>query len=322
LTIATVTSTLQPKPRTALALCLLTGATLAWAGNHVVARAIAGHVPPASLNAVRWLIVALLVCIFSHRHIARDWKALSRSWRLLVILGMTGGGIFGTLQYVGLQYTTVLNMGVFNSVAPPMIALASWITFRDRLRWRQVVGIGVSLLGVLAIISRLDLAALQALSFNQGDVIIVANMLLWAFYSAFLRLRPSVSLWSFLFAISIPAAIANLPWAAYEYASGFQLAATPMAIGAALYAALGTSILGYFGWSRGVEALGPGRASVFLHLIPIYGIFFGTTLFEEQFQLFHAVGIVLILTGVVLTATGQPNARSAEPETGSAKKVL
>jgi drug/metabolite transporter (DMT)-like permease len=296
-----------------LAVLSLSGAALSWAGNHVVARAIAGHVPPASVNLLRWLLVALIIGVIAHRQIARDWPLLRRHWKVMTALGVTGGGLFGTLQYVGLQYTTVVNMGVLNSVAPALIVLASWLTFRDAIRPLQLIGIGISLAGVLAMVSRLDPTAFANLAFNRGDLIIIVNMALFAVYSACLRLRPPVALTSFLFALSLPAALFNLPWALAEHVSGFQFEPSPLSFGAVVYAAFFTSILAYVCWSKGVEALGAGRAGVFLHLIPLFNTAFGTALLGEQPELHHAVGLALILTGVALTARSQAGPPAKAP---------
>jgi drug/metabolite transporter (DMT)-like permease len=283
-----------------LAMMLLTCSALSWAGNHVVARAIAGKVPPASVNLLRWVVVALLVGLVTRKTIAKDWPLLRRHWLVMTALGITGGGLFGTLQYVGLQYTTVVNMGVLNSAAPPLIVLASYLTFRDAILPLQIIGVAVSLLGVLAMVSKLDPAVLAAMTFNEGDVIIFANMALFAFYSACLRLRPPVSLTSFLFALSIPAALINVPWAYYEHINGFAFEPSALSVGAVAYAALFTSIVAYLCWSRGIEILGPGRAGVFLHLIPIFNTAMGTALLGETLQIYHAVGLALILSGVFL----------------------
>lgn len=290
-----------------LAPLLLSLSALCWAGNHVVARAIAGTVPLGAVNLLRWMCVAVIIGIAAHRMIAREWPVLRQSWRTMTVLGISGGGIFGTLQYVGLQYTGVVNMGVLNSVAPALIVLASFVMFRDPIRPHQVLGIAVSLAGVLAMVSKLDPTTFATLAFNRGDVIIFANMLLFAVYSAALRWRPQVSLPTFLFALSLPAAAINLPLAVFEYASGDRFVLSAMSLGAVAYATVLTSIVAYLCWSRGVELLGPGRAGVFLHLIPVFNTVFGTLIFSEPVQLHHAVGLALILLGVWLT-TRQPPA--------------
>jgi drug/metabolite transporter (DMT)-like permease len=285
-----------------LAPVFLVTAVVCWAGNHVVARGIAGHVPPFTLNMLRWLVVAVLVGIAARRSIVRDWPVMRENTLRLAILGALGGGLFGTLQYVSMQYTGVINMGVLNSIAPAFIVAASYILFRDRISATQILGICVSLAGVLAMVTALDPQRLIDMQFNRGDLIIIANMALFALYSSCLRLRPPIALTSFLFALAVAAALTNVPFAVYEHASGFVFPWDGKGFGAVAYTALFTSILAYLGWSRGVEMLGPSTASVFLHLIPLVNMVAGQALLNEPPRLEHIVGLVLILVGVALTA--------------------
>ncbi len=288
-----------------LAPLLLSLSALSWAGNHFVARSIAGEVPPATLNFYRWLVVVILAGVFARASLRRDWALIRRHWLILAVLGATGGGFFGTLQYVGLQYTTVINMGVLNSVAPAVLALAGFLAFRDALRPVQVLGIAVSLLGVVAIACRLDFDVLRQMQFNRGDLIIFANLALFAGYSAFLRKRPPIALGSFLFALAFAATLANVPWAIYEHVSGFVFVPSAKSLGAVAYAAIFTSIVAYICWSLGVEVLGPSRAGVFLHLIPVFNFGFGILLLGEPVHTYHGVGLALILGGVWLTTRGR-----------------
>ena len=141
---------------------------------------------------------------------------------MLTFLALIGGAAFGTLQFVALQYTTALNMGVVGSVSPAFIVAASYILFGDRLGPSQLFGVAVSLVGVLAIVTQLDPERLSSLTFNGGDLIIIVNMVFWAVYCACLRLRPAVHPMSFLFAIAYVSALANAPFAAWEYCGGLQ----------------------------------------------------------------------------------------------------
>lgn len=280
---------------------LLPLAALCWSGNHIVARAIAGHVPPWSLNLARWLIVAVIAGIVWRTTISRDFALIWRHKGILAFLGMTGAAIFGALQYVALETTSAMNMGIMNSVAPVFIATASFIFFRDRLTRSQTLGILVSLAGVLAIVTQLDAARVASLAFTPGDLLMVFNMSLWAMYSSCLRLRPAIDTQSFLFAISAIGAVALIPFAAYEYANGRVLQPTALTFGAVAYAALAASLVAYLCWSRGVELIGANRAGVFLHLVPIYNVLLAGPLLGEPLRPFHFIGFVLILTGVFLT---------------------
>ena len=280
---------------------LLAAAALAWSGNHVFARALAGTVPLWSLNLMRWAVVALIIGATNYRALKRDWPVLVAHLPVLILLGATGGGLFGTFQFIALQHTTVINMGVMNSVAPALIVGASFALFGERISGLQVFGILTSLTGVMAIVSQLNIDRLSSLTFNTGDLIIFGNMILWGFYSACLRLRPPVPVTSFLFVLATVAAFVNLPMAWFELARGQELnVADPMTLGVIAYTALFSSITAYLCWSRGIEIMGTARASAFLHLIPLFGATLGYAIFGEPLQFYHLVGFALILAGVSL----------------------
>lgn len=288
------------------AFLLLPLVAASWAGNHIVARAVAGHVPPAGLGVLRWTVVALAVLPFARPYLAADWPRLRASPWLMALFGVMGGGAFGTLQFVALHFTTALNMGVVGSVSPAFIVAMSWVLFRDRLAPLQLLGVLVSLSGVLAIVSRLDLDRLAGLSFNAGDLIIIANMASFALYSACLRLRPSIHPATLMLAIAVISALTNVPFALGEHAFGYRLQATWMTVSAVLYTAFITTIVAYVAWNRAIEIVGAPRASAFLNTIPLFGALFATTLLGEQIEPYHVLGFALILGGVTLAARPGP----------------
>lgn len=300
----------------AAAYVMLPLAAACWAGNHIVARAAGGHVPPASLAVMRWILVTLVVLPFALVHARADWPKLKRDRRVMLLLAITGGGLFGTLQFVALHFTTALNMGVVGSVAPAFIVAASWILFRDRLSIVQLLGVTISLTGVLAIVSRLDLDRLASFTFNGGDLIIIANMVLWALYSACLRLRPDVHPMTFMLAMAIIAGLGNLPFAGLEYAFGYQLQETWLTLVALLYSTFITTLLAYFLWNRGIDIVGAPRASAFLHTIPVFAAVLATTILGETIEAYHIVGFALILGGVSLAA--RPSAQQKAAAAGEA----
>src|SRR5882762_702286 len=167
-------------------------ASLCWSGNHIMGRAIAGHVPPVALATLRWLLAAAVLWPFVRHQVARDWPLVRKQPGPIVFLALLGGALFGTLQFVGLQYTSALNVSVMNSLTPVLIMMAGALMFGDRMGRLQLVGIGVSLAGVFVIITRLDVSVVSGLAFNRGDLIILLNQGLWAVYAVCLRLRPPI----------------------------------------------------------------------------------------------------------------------------------
>ena len=298
--------------RSQAAACLLLPlAAASWAGNHALARYAGGHVPPASLAVARWIVVALVVLPFALVHLRSDWAHMRRAPWLMVLFAVTGGGVFGTLQFAALHFTTALNMGVVGSVAPAFIVAASFILFRERLTVLQLLGVLVSLSGVVAIVSQLDLARLAAFSFNGGDLIIIVNMVFWAIYCACLRLRPPIHPATFLLSMAVIAGLGNLPFAALEHAFGYPLQATELTVWTVLYAAFVTTLLAYAAWNRGVDIVGAPRASAFLHTVPLFSALLATTFLGERIEPYHIAGFALILAGVTLAARPSESQRTA-----------
>ncbi len=277
---------------------LLALASLCWSGNHLMGRAIAGHVPPLTISTLRWLLAAAILYPFVRAQLRRDWPAIRQNLGVLAYLSLLGGGVFGALQFVGLQLTTALNVSVMNSLGPVFIAAASAAMFRDRLTGGQLAGIVISLLGVLAIISKLDPAVFSDFSFNIGDIIVFLNMVLWAVYSASLRWRPKIHPLSFMFMFALISGVVMFPTSVWEYSTGFVLRPTLLTFSAIAFVTVFSTIVAFVSWARGVELIGPNRAGVFLHLIPIYSALLTGALLGEPLRFYHVVGFVLILTGV------------------------
>jgi drug/metabolite transporter (DMT)-like permease len=281
---------------------LLAMASLFWSGNHIVGRAIAGLVPPIGISAARWLLPAIVLWPFARPHLERDWPRIKTHWRLLLFLCIGGGAIFTVGQYVGLQYTTALNVSVLNSLSPVVIIACGALIFGDRLKWLQTVGIATSLCGVLAVVTKLEPRTLFDLTFNRGDIIIVANMVLIGVYSSYLRRLPPLHWLSFIFVLALVSALCTLPFALWEHFSGYVFQPTWPTLFAVLYVAVFPSVISYAAWTRGVELIGSNHAGPFLHLIPLYSALFASVFLGEQLMAYHAVGFILILTGVWFAA--------------------
>jgi drug/metabolite transporter (DMT)-like permease len=281
---------------------LLALASLCWSGNHLMGRAIAGHVPPLTISALRWLLAAAVIYPFARKQIAADWPLIRERFGMVIYLSLLGGALFGALQFVGLQLTTALNVSVMNSLAPLFIAAAGVMMVGARLTPGQAAGIAISLLGALAIITKLDPGVFTHLSFNIGDLIILGNLAIWGVYSISLRWRPRIHPFSFMFIFALISGIAMLPVVAWEHSTGFVLQPTLLTFSAVAFVTIFSTIIAFVCWTRGVELIGPNRAGVFLHLIPIFSAVLTGVLLGEPLMGYHVVGFALILAGVYCAA--------------------
>jgi drug/metabolite transporter (DMT)-like permease len=288
-------------------LMLLPG--LFWAGNAIVARSLAGDVPPIGLVFWRWTVGAVLILPFAARHLARDWAALARSWPIMLLLSVLGISIFNTFLYISAHTTTALNIVMLQSALPVMIVLMTFLLFRDRLTGRQALGIAVSLAGTLVLIAHGDLSVLAHLDVNEGDLWMLAAVVSYAVYTALLRLRPPVHALSFLFAIFTIGSLVLLPFYLGETLRGQPVPLTMMTLLGIGYVAIFASIIATLAFNRTVELLGANAAGLVVHLVPVFGTILAVLLLGERFQIYHAVGIGLIGIGLWL-ATRRLSAQS------------
>jgi drug/metabolite transporter (DMT)-like permease len=285
---------------------LLTFTALFWAGNSIVGRGARDLVPPAALAFWRWAIALALLLPFAWPHLKRDWPVLRKSWPILLLLGALGIGAFGTMLYTGLTATTALNSMLLQSAQPALILMIGALMMKDRTGLRQIIGVVISLAGVLAIVSRGDPGVLLGLEFNRGDAVIAAAVLLWAFYSVLLRRRPPVHPLSFL-AVSIVAGLAVVaPVYAIELARGRHIVASGESLLAIAYVAIFPSFIAYLFFNRGVELIGSAATGQYMNVMPLMGAGLAMLFLGEKLYLFHVAGLALVILGIVVAGRSLP----------------
>jgi drug/metabolite transporter (DMT)-like permease len=292
---------------------LLTLTPLFWACNWIVGRGLAADIPPMAMTFLRWFFALLILAPFAWPHLRRDWPIVRRHWRTLTFLGAIGVGTHNALAYLGLNYTTATNGVILNSFIPVMIVALSRVFLRERLTPLQLFGVGVSLAGVLTILSGGSLAALAAFRLNQGDLLVILSMAMWSVYTICLRWRPpGLHLLTFLFVLACVGDLAVLPLFLGELAWGRHMQLTATNVGALVSVALFSSVLAYIFWNRGVELVGANVAGLFVHLMPVFGVVLAWLFLDERLAPFHLAGIALILAGIVVTSRYAPP-RGAAP---------
>jgi drug/metabolite transporter (DMT)-like permease len=281
---------------------LLSLTSLFWAGNIVLGRYVAGHVPPITLSCIRWIGSLLILLPFAWPHLARDWPVLRARLPFIVVLSATGFAINNTLSYWALQYTQALNALLIQSSGPLFVALWSLALFGVRLTWAQLSGITISLLGVLTIILRGDFASLGSIQFNKGDVMFAGALCVFGIYSALMPRRPVTHPLSLIAVTMGFGALLMVPGMVWEISTGFTLKLDATTVLTLIYVVIFPSALAYLFFNRGLALIGPNRAAPFFHLVPVFGSAMAILFLGEQPRLFHLVGYVLVLAGVVIAS--------------------
>jgi len=306
-------SNAAPAARAPSPYLLLTLTPLFWACNWIIGRGLHAEIPPMAMTFFRWFFALLFMAPFALSHVRRDWPVLRRHWRAMLLLGAIGVGSHNALAYLGLNYTTATNGVILNSFIPVMIIAISWVFLHERLRAPQMLGVLVSLAGVITILSEGSLARLAAFRLNVGDVLIILSMAMWSVYTIALRWRPpGLHMLSFLFVAAVIGDACVLPLWLAEMAFSRQLHWTWTNFLALASVALFSSVLAYLFWNRGVEAVGANVAGLFVHLMPVFGVILAWLFLGETLAPFHVAGIALILAGIVMTSRYGRRAAAAE----------
>ncbi len=273
---------------------------LMWALNVVLGRTAAGHVPPVTLTMGRWIPAILILLPFAWPHLKRDWPVIRANLPILFILGFTGTTGYAVACYVGLQYTEALNGLLIQCTMPLMIGVMSFILVGDRLTARQLVGIVVSLLGVMAILLRGELEALRSIRFNPGDLWFVVAVVIFSFYAPLMRKSPKIHPLSFLTITAITGTLVIVPLYLWEVATVPLPTFDLKAVLICLYLAVFPSVLAYICYNRGVQLIGPNRVAALYPMIVVFGSVLAFLFLGEQPQGYHLIGTVLIVGGVLL----------------------
>jgi drug/metabolite transporter (DMT)-like permease len=281
---------------------LLSITSLCWAGNAIVGRLAAGHIPPVTLSFLRWSLAFLIILPFAWSHLVRDWTAIRSHLGTMVILSITGIGAFNTMQYWALEHTQALNTLLLQSAGPLFVAAWSLVLLGVRLTLAQAGGLALSLVGVLVILLHGDLTTLKNIEFNAGDIIFVAALAIFGLYSALSFKRPRIHGLSFVgFTFGCGAAVL-IPLLIWELLTRPVMRIDTANLLSLFYVAVFPSTLAYLCFNRGVQLIGANRAAPFFHVIPVFGAAMAIVFLGEQPQPFHVIGFALVLTGVFVAS--------------------
>lgn len=275
---------------------------LLWSGNSIIGRAVADDIPPFTLAHLRWAGASLLLLPFAWPHVREDRMLLGQHWRILLLLGLLGVGAFNALLYLALHYTTASNTLLMQAAIPPAVLLFDRLVFGQRAPALQLMGVLLSILGVVAIVTRGQPSQILHLGVNFGELLMLIAVLCWAAYTSLLRLRPPCHPLSFLAVTFLVGVVVMVPMAAWEWIDGERIVWSLPVMGAILYVAVLPSLVAYVLYNAAVRDLGPATAGQGILLMPLFGALLAAALLGEQLHGFHAVGMTLILGGILLSA--------------------
>ena len=286
-----------------IAAIYLVCATLFWAGNFIIGKtASINEIPPISLNFYRWLVAWLILLPFTFRELIKKKNYILNNIGFFIVLGITAVTIFNSALFYSLKFTQVISGVLMISTVPVMIIFISSLLKIEKTNFFQIIGVGLSLTGVLFIITKADIGLLKNLDFNRGDLIMIIAMLSWATYSALLKKKKyELSQISLLQVVISFGVIFLIPLYFIDMNMGNSIKLEKPFFLTLTYVVLFPGLASFFFWIKGVALIGANRSGIFLHLMPIFGALMAIIIFDEKFMFYHLFGAVFILMGIILS---------------------
>ncbi|UTE76818.1 DMT family transporter [Rossellomorea sp. KS-H15a] len=276
-------------------LLLLT--SLLWGGNFIVGKTLVEHASPGTLTILRWAIA--IVCLFPMVW----WKEKKlvppvRSILPLCLMGLTGVALFQALQFMALEKTSATNVGLISTLNMFSIAGISFIFLKEKMNAFQLSSMFLSLFGVLLVLSKGNLEMVFSLEFNEGDLYMLAAVVMWGFYSvcskwAMKSVTPMMSIvYSGIFGLLI-----LLPFNLHDFHVTNVDASFIQSI---LYTGVISTVVCMVLWNIGVNKLGPSTSGLFLNFNPVFTALLAFVFLGEKMNGLQAVGSTIVLAGCVL----------------------
>jgi len=292
----------------------MVAATAMWGGHYVLGEVAVKTMSPMDLTYLRWAIAVLPLVLIAQFVEKPDWRAVLRAWPRLLLLAILGMIAYNLFLYAALTFTTAIGASLVNAANPAVMAVLAVFLCRERLRGRAMVGIAVSLLGVLVVLTHGSLDALITLDFNEGQLLMIGAIVVWSLYSIWGRM-PSVPPISSTAAQAVIVLIVMTPFA---LVNGVEIPQNPEPIMALLYIGLFPSVGSYVLWNIAGRTTAPGTAGIFLNLITVFTVAISVA-FGQALTATDVVGGAVVVIGVLLTSTpsgsiGRLRARSSGRE--------
>jgi drug/metabolite transporter (DMT)-like permease len=199
-------------------------------------------------------------------------------------------------------------MSIIQGAIPALVLIGARLAFGVRITAMQALGTLATMIGVAAIAAHGEWSRLATFAFSPGDLLMLLATVFYAFYTLGLRERPDVSGPGFLAAMAFAALVTSIPLFVAEVARGEFIWPTGLGLLLLVYVALGPAFLAQVLYMRGVQLIGPGRAGVFVNLVPLFGALMAIGLLGEPFAAYHLLALALVVGGIAIAQRAPANA--------------
>ena len=279
---------------------LLTLTSIFWAFNTIAGRAAVGEVSPLLIVSLRWLFVSIILTFLCRNQLKEIWTILNQRIKWLIIMGLFGFTGFNSAYYIAAHDTIAINLGLVQGTMPAFIIIIAWVWLKDKINLTQFLGVLITFIAVLIVVSAGNLTILLNLELKKGDIVMIFACTLYAVYAVGLRKKPQIGALPLLTFFAYVAFVGSLPGLIYETYSNQLI--LPGLKGCVILGVIiiFPSFLAQIFFMKGVEKIGPARSGLYTNLVPVFSSILAVFLLGESFQFYHFLSLSMIFAGIYL----------------------
>ena len=280
----------------------LTLTALFWGGTFVAARVVSNHIGPFSASFIRFTAASLFLIMAAMLRGAKIPRIAKHQIIPAILLGMTGIFAYNVFFFSGLQTITAGRASLIVAINPVLISILSDLFFHEKMHTAKIVGAFLCLVGVILVISHGNPLSLFSGGVGRGEFFILGCVVSWVIYSLIGKviMKDLTAFAAVLYSCAIGAA-ALFPLALMENITGKIGGFSNADWLSLIYLAFFGTTLGFHWYYEGIAAIGAARASVFINLVPVAGVFLGWLLLGESVNMSIIAGATFVVGGVYLT---------------------
>lgn len=271
---------------------------LTWGFNQVAVKLAIHDIPPLIQSAIRSVIAALLVGLWTQ---LRGITLFKRDGTLPA--GLAAGVLFALeflLIYRGLIWTTATRATLFIYLAPFFVVVGSrWFIPGDHFHPSQWFGLALSFIGIVVAFG----LPTPATDPHQmlGDLMMVAAAAAWAATTLIIKasaLNRVSAEKTLLYQLVVSAPLLAL--GALVFGEHIDTMPSALALGAVAYQVVWVVSVTYLVWFALIVRYSAARLSAFTFLTPLFGVAAGHLVLREPLTAPFALAVALVALGLVL----------------------
>lgn len=272
-----------------------------WGGTFVAGRLLGGVVAPFHASFLRFAIATAILLVILYRHNGHFPRLNKVQFYTILLLGLTGVLGYNLAFFKGLETVSASRAGLIIALNPVGIALFSALAGGEPLRAKRSLGIIISVIGAMMVISRGQWDVLTG-AIGSGEMTLLVCVICWALYSVIGRY--TLTGLSPLTAVTYSALAGTILLAPLSLTQGLMAEIVHYDLSAwisILYLAIFGTVAGFIWYYQAIKVIGTVRSGVFINFVPLFALLFGILILGESLTPSLLQGGVLVITGAWIT---------------------